>query len=128
MPIREVLEGENSAKLEMMINDGDMSFISSDDEDYRWIQDYIEGKIQLGLTTGCKDFDKHFLIKRDLTVINGISNIGKSTFSLYMIVYCGEPQLEVDYILSREPHSRGEDEAHPVRCQYAGQGDEWIRP
>jgi len=86
MPIREVLEGENSAKLEMMINDGDMSFISSDDEDYRWIQDYIDGKIQLGLTTGCKEFDKHFLVKRDLTVINGISNIGKSTFSLYMIV------------------------------------------
>ena len=86
MPIREVLEGENSAKLEMMINDGDMSFISSDDEDYRWIQDYIDGKLQLGLTTGCSEFDKHFLVKRDLTVINGISNIGKSTFSLYMIV------------------------------------------
>jgi len=86
MPIREVLENENAVKLEMMINDGDMSFISSDDEDYRWIQDYIDGKLQLGLSTGCSTLDKHFLFKRDFTIINGISNIGKSTFALYMIV------------------------------------------
>lgn len=86
MPIREVLENENAVKLEMMINDGDMSFISSDDEDYRWIQDYIDGKLQLGLSTGCATLDKHFLFKRDFTIINGISNIGKSTFALYMIV------------------------------------------
>jgi hypothetical protein len=85
MPIREVLENENSVKLEMMINDGDMSFISSDDEDYRWIQDYIDGKLILGLSTGCEALDKHFLFKRDFTIINGISNIGKSTFALYMI-------------------------------------------
>jgi len=85
MPIREVLENENSVKMEMMINDGDMSFISSDDEDYRWIQDYIDGKLVLGLSTGCDRFDKHFLFKRDFTIINGISNIGKSTFAMYMI-------------------------------------------
>ena len=85
MPIREVLENENAVKLEMMINDGDMSFISSDDEDYRWIQDYIDGKLQVGLSTGCENLDKHFLFKRDFTIINGISNIGKSTFALYMI-------------------------------------------
>ena len=86
MPIREVLENENSVKLEMMINDGDMSFISSDDEDYRWIQDFIDGKLILGLSTGCESLDKHFLFKRDFTIINGISNIGKSTFAMYMIV------------------------------------------
>jgi hypothetical protein len=85
MPIREVLDSENSVKLEMMINDGDMSFISSDDEDYRWIQDYIDGKLILGLSTGCSNLDKHFLFKKDFTIINGISNIGKSTFALYMI-------------------------------------------
>jgi len=86
MPIREVIENENSAKLEMMISDGDMSFISSEDEDYRWIQDYIDGKLTLGLSTGDLEFDKYFLFKRDFTIINGISNIGKSTFSLYTIV------------------------------------------
>jgi len=86
MPIREVLENENAVRLEMMINDGDMSFISSDDEDYRWIQDFIDGKLQPGLPTGCVNLDKHFLFKRDFTIINGISNIGKSTFALYMIV------------------------------------------
>lgn len=86
MPIREVIENENSAKLEMMISDGDMSFISSEDEDYRWIQDYIDGKLTLGLSTGDLELDKYFLFKRDFTIINGISNIGKSTFSLYTIV------------------------------------------
>ena len=86
MPIREVIDSENQAKMEMMINDGDMSFISSDDEDYRWIQDYIDGKLMLGLSTGDLELDKYFLFKRDLTIINGISNIGKSTFSLYSIV------------------------------------------
>jgi len=69
-----------------MISDGDMSFISSEDEDYRWIQDYIDGKLTLGLSTGDLEFDKYFLFKRDFTIINGISNIGKSTFSLYTIV------------------------------------------
>lgn len=86
MPIREILENENAVKLEMMINDGDMSFISSDDEDYRWIQDYVDGKLILGLSTGCEHLDKHFLFKRDFNIINGISNIGKSTFTMYMIV------------------------------------------
>jgi hypothetical protein len=86
MPIREFIENENSAKLEMMISDGDMSFISSEDEDYRWIQDYIDGKLTLGLSTGDLELDKYFLFKRDFTIINGISNIGKSTFSLYTIV------------------------------------------
>jgi hypothetical protein len=37
---------------EMLINDGDMSFISSDDEDFRWIDDYANGNIPVGLDTG----------------------------------------------------------------------------
>ena len=47
MPIREVIDEEKQAKREMLINDGDMSFISSDDEDFRWIDDYSQGKIKL---------------------------------------------------------------------------------
>lgn len=64
MPIREVIDEEQAIKREMLINDGDMSFISSDDEDFRWIDDYAQGKIPLGLTTGDENLDKYFKYKR----------------------------------------------------------------
>jgi hypothetical protein len=86
MPIREVLDGENQVKLEMMINDGDMSFISSDDEDFRWIQDYANGDITIGLDTGDSKLDNHFRYKPELVIMNGHSNVGKTTMALYMIV------------------------------------------
>jgi hypothetical protein len=86
MPIREVIDSENNFKLEMMINDGDMSFISSDDEDYRWIQEYAKGNIKVGLTTGSEELDEYFRYKPEFVVMNGHSNVGKTTMALYMIV------------------------------------------
>jgi len=86
MPIREVIDSENKVKLEMMINDGDMSFISSDDEDFRWIQDYAAGKIAIGLDTGDARLDNYFRYKPELVIMNGHSNVGKTTMALYMIV------------------------------------------
>jgi hypothetical protein len=86
MPIREVIDGENQIKLEMMINDGDMSFVSSDDEDFRWIQDYLDGKLELGLDTGDGVLDEYFKYKREFLIINGLSNVGKTTLALYMMV------------------------------------------
>ena len=62
----------------MLINDGDMSFISSDDEDFRWIDDYSQGKIELGLDTG----DRSWMSTSDTSefvIINGHSNVGKTT-------------------------------------------------
>ena len=86
MPIREVIDSENKVRLEMMINDGDMSFISSDDEDFRWIQDYAAGKIAIGLDTGDARLDNYFRYKPELVIMNGHSNVGKTTMALYMIV------------------------------------------
>ena len=86
MPIREVIDSENKVKLEMMINDGDMSFISSDDEDFRWIQDYAAGKIAIGLETGDARLDNYFRYKPELVIMNGHSSVGKTTMALYMIV------------------------------------------
>ena len=86
MPIREVIDSENKVKLEMMINDGDMSFISSDDEDFRWIQDYAMGNISIGLDTGDTRLDEYFRYKPELVIMNGHSNVGKTTMALYMIV------------------------------------------
>lgn len=85
-PIRDVLASEKDVKREIMINDGDMSFISSDDEDSKWIEKFANGEIELGLTTGNEDFDKHFRYKKNLLIMNGHSNVGKTTVALYMMV------------------------------------------
>jgi hypothetical protein len=86
LPIKEIIDGEKAAKRELLINDGDMSFISSDDEDFRWIDDYSQGKIELGLLTGDTQLDEYFRYKKEFLIINGHSNVGKTTTALYLIV------------------------------------------
>ena len=85
LPIREVLNSEKDAMREMRLNDGDMSFISSDDEDFEWINNYGKGDVEVGLDTGCAPLDEYFRYKRELVVVNGHSNVGKTTFVLYLI-------------------------------------------
>jgi len=86
MPIRDIIDEEKSAQREMLLNDGDMSFISSDDEDFRWIDDYSQGKIEIGLDTGDPKLDEYFRYKKEFVIVNGHSNVGKTTTMLYMIV------------------------------------------
>ena len=86
MPIRDIIDEEKSAQREMLLNDGDMSFISSDDEDFRWIDDYSQGKIQLGLDTGDQRLDEYLRYKKEFVIINGHSNVGKTTTALYLMV------------------------------------------
>ena len=86
LPIKEIIDGEKAAKRELLINDGDMSFISSDDEDFRWIDDYSQGNIELGLLTGDIQLDEYFRYKKEFLIINGHSNVGKTTTALYLIV------------------------------------------
>jgi hypothetical protein len=85
-PIRDLVNDEKSIEREMRINDGDMSFISSDDTDFRMIEDYANGKIKLGLETGNDVLDEYFRYKREFVIINGHSNVGKTTIALYMMV------------------------------------------
>ena len=85
LPIKEVINSEKSAQRELLINDGDMSFISSDDEDFRWIDDYSQGKIAIGLDTGDTKLDQFFRYKKEFVIINGHSNVGKTTTALYLI-------------------------------------------
>ena len=85
MPIREIIDCEKSARREMRINDGDMSFISSDDEDFRWIDDFSQGKIEIGLDTGDEKLDEFFRYKKEFVIMNGHSNVGKTTTALYLI-------------------------------------------
>lgn len=86
MPIREIIDNEQDAQRDLLINDGDMSFISSDDEDFRWIDDYANGKIPVGLDTGDANLDEHFRYKKEFVIMNGHSNVGKTTFAMYMMV------------------------------------------
>jgi hypothetical protein len=85
MPIREVIDEEKQAKRDMLINDGDMSFISSDDEDFRWIDDFSQGNIEIGLDTGDPKLDEYFRYKKEFVIMNGHSNVGKTTTALYLI-------------------------------------------
>jgi len=85
MPIRELIDEEKSVQREMLINDGDMSFISSDDEDFRWIDDYSQGMIEIGLDTGDPRLDENFRYKKEFVIVNGHSNVGKTTTMLYLI-------------------------------------------
>lgn len=85
-PIHETIEAEKRLTRELLINDGDMSFISSDDEDFRWIDDYANGRIPVGLDTGDPELDKFFRYKKEFTIINGHSNVGKTTMALYLMV------------------------------------------
>ena len=84
-PIKDIIAEEKSAKREMLLNDGDMSFISSDDEDFRWIDDFSQGKIEIGLDTGDPKLDQFFRYKKEFVIVNGHSNVGKTTTMLYMI-------------------------------------------
>lgn len=86
MPIGEVVNTEEKAKRDMRLNDGDMSFVSSDNVDYDWIEDYVDGNIPIGLTTGNSRMDENFVFKKEFVMINGHSNIGKTTFALWMMV------------------------------------------
>ena len=84
-PIKELIADEKSANRDMLINDGDMSFISSDDEDFRWIDDFSQGKIEIGLDTGDTQLDEYFRYKKEFVIMNGHSNVGKATTALYLI-------------------------------------------
>jgi len=88
MPIRDLMSAEDKIQRELDISKMDMSFVSSDDDDAKWITDFAEGRIEVGLTTGDPRLDKHFVYKKNFTIINGHSNIGKTTFAMYLMVNC----------------------------------------
>ena len=86
MPVQDVVDSENRVKREMLINDGDMSFISDADSDFQWINKFASGEIPKGLDTGNARLDQYFRYKPEFLIINGHSNVGKTTMALYMMV------------------------------------------
>ena len=85
MPIGETMREADKARMELRIAEMDMSFISSDAVDYKWIEDYKEGRLALGMSTGNPRLDQNFRFKKEFLMINGHSNVGKTTFALWLI-------------------------------------------
>lgn len=85
-PIKSIHDEKDKMRRELRILDGDMSFISSNDEDFKWISAYAGGVIKQGIKLGIPSIDDHWRYKRNFTIINGHSNIGKTTFALYLQV------------------------------------------
>lgn len=85
-PISETVKAEEQIRREMLLDDGDMSFMSSNVEDMDWILKYKNGELEVGLTTGNPIIDRNFVFKREFTMISGHSSIGKTTFMLYLMV------------------------------------------
>lgn len=68
-------------------DDGDISYTSIWGDVRLKVEDYIEGRIPEGLSTGYDELDEYFRFKRgNLVVINGLDNAGKSTFILWLMV------------------------------------------
>jgi hypothetical protein len=86
MPIAEVISEENRIIKETDLDQIDFNFLSSDDDDFDWIQKFAEGHIIPGLDTGNEHWDKYFRYKKELLVANGHSNVGKTTVMLYLIM------------------------------------------
>jgi len=85
-PIREIVQQEEEAERAMRIQDGDLGFLVDPEDDYQWIEDYSHGRIEMGLDTGSTLLDKHFRYKREFVIMNGHSNVGKTTVALYLMI------------------------------------------
>jgi hypothetical protein len=65
-------------------DDGDVSFLTSWSDTRKDIEDFVEGKIPMGLKTGFWRLDEYFRFKRgNFVVVNGHDNAGKTTIILY---------------------------------------------
>ena len=86
MPIAEIISKENEIIKDNALDQMDLGFISSDDDDFAWIEKFATGLIIPGLDTGNARWDKYFRYKKELLVANGHSNVGKTTVMLYLIM------------------------------------------
>ena len=85
------------------ISPEDLSFITNWYEARKLLEDFIDGKIPMGLSTGFRNLDDYFRFKRgNLVEIIGLDNTGKSTIALFFamisavkhgwkwVIFCGE--------------------------------------
>ena len=56
------------SKCKSNVDDGDYSFISSDSDDFKWINFYAEGNIEIGLSLGDDYLDEYFRYKKEFVI------------------------------------------------------------
>lgn len=80
---------ESTRVIESRINvdDGDYSFLATAEDYNPYLEQVIDGTLPMGLTTGSKELDAHFLFKKGNFVnINGVDNVGKSVFMWWLML------------------------------------------
>lgn len=76
--------GNKKSDAEFKIED-ESTFLPSQTEEDNYIDQLRSGTFQMGLTTGHKSLDKHWLLKPNHLVMNlGHDNVGKSVFAWYI--------------------------------------------
>jgi hypothetical protein len=86
-PIDLTFKSDFTSKIKSVIDvdDDDFSFIAEEEEIDEYLDKWIKGTFERGLTTGIPSLDKHFLFKRgNFNVVNGFDNVGKSTALWYL--------------------------------------------
>ncbi len=79
------IQSRYSFEVNENIENENYDFVSSWDDIRLKVEDFISGKIPMGLTTGYEEFDKYFLFKRgNLVLSNGIDNTGKTIITLWL--------------------------------------------
>lgn len=75
----EILSGDAKVVLEPA------QYLSDAEEDWKLIDDFAEGRIEKGLITGWPELDENFRFKKgNFVMVNGNTNVGKTTFVLFL--------------------------------------------
>jgi hypothetical protein len=84
MPISEAKKIERETRF-IREEDGRFSFLASDQDMDRYLQDFIGGRIEMGLPTHVGKLDDYFRLKKNtFMLVAGIDNTGKSFFVWYL--------------------------------------------
>ncbi len=68
-------------------DDGDVSFAHSWSDIRLIVEEYVSGRLTIGLDTGYYEFDEYFRFKAgNLVIVNGFDNTGKTTIIIWLAV------------------------------------------
>lgn len=85
---KEIVQQPNVKKTEIAqpkVQSGDISFVVRPDEYEEDLEKIASGNFKMGITTGIKNLDQYFLLKRGyLNVVNGFDNVGKTVALWYL--------------------------------------------
>lgn len=85
--IEKTIENNSTTPSRIDLLSEDFSFVANENDFGDYLNKWRKGTFEMGLSTGFKPLDKHFLFKRtNLVVVNGHDNVGKSTVIWYLAI------------------------------------------